>query len=1418
MRTHLLFAVLLLILITAMLEAQPPSLSNIWNPSTNAGQKWTNYRFRDAAIVKGGSYDGRVYLTSSANTIGIIYYEKSNTIDINTAPNTTPDGSFASTMPDGSAWGTAAPYGIAIDDSGYIYVASYGNKKIARYKVGQETTSGVILKDTTGTSDLILQQNPRFIRVEYAGENVKIYYGDGNSKTNGGVYVIFKSGNGWKDSLLFNVSLTTSRSIQAVIKRPGANTLYVTYNGSPYIEKFDYVNGSWIKDPNFVPHNFTLSLLMGISFIDSAGNFIIACDGTNRTFNILDAETGVRYAGINFGVSGEALDNAAVGIAYNDSIFFTVGSRSATAGVFEKIVSNYPLKNEYKNLNFRTVKSGYWSDKTIWEMNDGSRWVSANFYPSFFNSNITIRSGDTVIVDVNTVIDQLLIENGSILKIDSAKTLTISNGPATYDLDIKGILHNYKGTISVGSGLPTITVWRIANGGTYIHNTTTGLSTPLNYAIIDTNSTVEFRDSGTPTISGRTYWNLKFTSDLTLSLTNSTGSNPLTINGTFTIGKGVTWTLTSGFTGALNINGDFILDGVFNTRKNFDIKPNKTLYLNGILNLDSSITVTINGTISASDTAYVKGIGNFTLSDFAIFKTKHPNGLDGSLINTGEKNLSQLAKYIFNGTIPQVTGTILPVAIKHIEINNPSGVTLSHSIDVDTLLLISGDLTIPNPIYGVTVMLLFDASLNKVKGTGTFILSDNATFKTANLYGVDSTITTSTIFLSQWNTKWEFNGTSQQKTGNLIPDIIGKLIINNPGGLILSKDISSNSLEFVKGKLYLNDKDFYLFYPDITGHNKDRYVVADSTGELEFGISIPDSVFAPVGTKSTYLPVAVKDLNSPSLYKVAIRVDGKNPTIGRVGRARNPLLNTWYFKLGDETTQVYDSIKVWFYYPRSIRQTGFIQSLAFVAKWLDLSGEWVHYKQESKPSSDLDTSFVSVLFNEIRGDTVVRPYGIFWGSIPDIPISWEIIQAKRDLNNDFIPDLIDSTVTVVGIVISPNFVPVASGKPAISYYIQDETGGINIFRDGLSDTLKLNIGNLVKVKGRIYQYNGLTEIIPDSLNPFGNITILKPDTVPPSPVKISIAQFLSNPERYEGMLIKIDTVWKKSGTWPGAGSNANIIVYDKDTNLPIILRIDADTDIDGNPEPRYPINIIGIAGQFHTTRKDTGYQIIPRFLTDITRINLLPVVNLISPADRQTFGIVHDSAIITFTWSKPYDPNIPPDTIRHVIFKISSLPNFTTILYSDTLSPADTTISIYHYIFRAMFPLNIDTIDVFWAIFPFDGEGYGKSETYKIKLIKRPTPVVEQSNEIPSDYYLAQNYPNPFNSATTLEFGLPKESYVKLSIYNIIGQEIKILIDEVMNAGKYKINFDADKFSSGVYFYVLKTNDRILKRKMVLIK
>ena len=134
MKPRLLLGIFLFtILITAILEAQAPTLSNIWNPTTGAGQKWTSYRFRDAAIVKGGTYDGRVYITSSATTIGIIYYDKANTVDRGTSPSTTPDGSFASTMPDGSSWGSASPYGIAIDDSGYIYVASYGDKKIARY-------------------------------------------------------------------------------------------------------------------------------------------------------------------------------------------------------------------------------------------------------------------------------------------------------------------------------------------------------------------------------------------------------------------------------------------------------------------------------------------------------------------------------------------------------------------------------------------------------------------------------------------------------------------------------------------------------------------------------------------------------------------------------------------------------------------------------------------------------------------------------------------------------------------------------------------------------------------------------------------------------------------------------------------------------------------------------------------------------------------------------------------------------------------------------------------------------------------------------------------------------------------------------------------------------------------------------------
>ncbi len=87
-----------------------------------------------------------------------------------------------------------------------------------------------------------------------------------------------------------------------------------------------------------------------------------------------------------------------------------------------------------------------------------------------------------------------------------------------------------------------------------------------------------------------------------------------------------------------------------------------------------------------------------------------------------------------------------------------------------------------------------------------------------------------------------------------------------------------------------------------------------------------------------------------------------------------------------------------------------------------------------------------------------------------------------------------------------------------------------------------------------------------------------------------------------------------------------------------------------------------------------------------------------------------------------------------------------------------------------------------------------------------------------SEFKLNQNYPNPFNPKTVISFSLPKESMVSLTIYDIVGDRVDNLYEGKMGAGNHEISWGAKNFSSGIYFYTLKTDDISLTKKMILAK
>jgi hypothetical protein len=98
------------------------------------------------------------------------------------------------------------------------------------------------------------------------------------------------------------------------------------------------------------------------------------------------------------------------------------------------------------------------------------------------------------------------------------------------------------------------------------------------------------------------------------------------------------------------------------------------------------------------------------------------------------------------------------------------------------------------------------------------------------------------------------------------------------------------------------------------------------------------------------------------------------------------------------------------------------------------------------------------------------------------------------------------------------------------------------------------------------------------------------------------------------------------------------------------------------------------------------------------------------------------------------------------------------------------------------------------------------------------TGVHQISGTIPNGYNLAQNYPNPFNPTTKISFSIPKAGNVKLSVFDMLGREVKILVNEFKNAGNYEVNFNALNLASGVYLYRIESGDFKDVKKMTLLK
>ncbi len=128
--------------------------------------------------------------------------------------------------------------------------------------------------------------------------------------------------------------------------------------------------------------------------------------------------------------------------------------------------------------------------------------------------------------------------------------------------------------------------------------------------------------------------------------------------------------------------------------------------------------------------------------------------------------------------------------------------------------------------------------------------------------------------------------------------------------------------------------------------------------------------------------------------------------------------------------------------------------------------------------------------------------------------------------------------------------------------------------------------------------------------------------------------------------------------------------------------------------------------------------------------------------------------------------------------------------------------------------------DVFYVNFPTVNSGYMcAGDTYILSASFLPvTSINEQESSLKKQFLLSQNYPNPFNPTTTINYTVPKVSFVTIKVYDALGRELNTLVNEEKSAGNYNVEFNASKLASGIYFYRMQAGNFVGTKKLILLK
>jgi hypothetical protein len=226
---------------------------------------------------------------------------------------------------------------------------------------------------------------------------------------------------------------------------------------------------------------------------------------------------------------------------------------------------------------------------------------------------------------------------------------------------------------------------------------------------------------------------------------------------------------------------------------------------------------------------------------------------------------------------------------------------------------------------------------------------------------------------------------------------------------------------------------------------------------------------------------------------------------------------------------------------------------------------------------------------------------------------------------------------------------------------------------------------------------------------------------------------------------------------------------------------------------------------FHYGTPDFLYYVIETATTPPTNRNL-PAADTNTPAPPQGLDAQQGNQSAHLSWTG----NTEFDLSFYLLYR-NTLNNPVTATLVDSLATTDTT-----YIDTN---LTNETKYFYWLK---AGDRFCTPRVSDFSapdsVIPNPIGITNNGTEIPKVYALFQNYPNPFNPVTNINFDIPKSSVVRLTVYDLLGKEIKVIVNTVLPAGRYKTDWNAQDYASGVYFYKLEAGSFTDRKKMVVVK